>query len=356
MLRTTPTSRIDRQSQTFFRGLRLSAILLAMAIVTGVIGFSTIENYTLTEAFYMTIITLSTVGFTEVRPLSDMGRIFASLLIIGNIGIFAYAVTNISRFLVEGGLKKLFQYRAMEKKIAQLKDHVIICGYGRYGQEIAEHFNRHKVPFVVIDNRQETIDDLHQRENTPYLQGDATNDETLEEAGIERASALIAALPEDTDNVYVVLTARQLKSNLKIISRATYQKAERKLKRAGADHVILPNQIGGFYMATLVTKPDAVEFFTILTEKGDELVSFEEVIFDSLPEGKTKQTIKELNIRKNTGANVVGLKTPDGQYIVNPSADTVIEINMGIIVLGTEEQIASFKDYMTRLIHPEERS
>lgn len=301
----------------------------------------------------MTIITLSTVGFTEVRPLSDPGRIFASFLIIGNIGIFAYAVTNISRFLVEGGLKRLFQFRAMEKQIARLKDHVIICGYGRYGQEIAEHFNRHNVPFVVIDSRQETIDELSTTENIPYLHGDATNDETLEDAGIERASALIAALPEDTDNVYVVLTARQLKPNLKIISRATYVKAERKLKRAGADHVILPNQIGGFYMATLVTKPDAVEFFTILTEKGDELVSFEEVIFDNLPEGKTQQTIKELNIRKNSGANVVGLKTPDGQYIVNPSPDTAIEINMGIIVLGTKEQIENFKSYMTRLIHPE---
>lgn len=300
----------------------------------------------------MTIITLSTVGFTEVRPLSDAGRIFASFLIIGNIGVFAYAITNISRFLVEGGLKKLYQYSAMEKKINGLQQHVIICGYGRYGHEIADHFQRHKVPFVVIDSSQATADELDGKENLLYLLGDATNDDVLEAAGIERASALIAALPEDTDNVYVVLTARQLNPSLKIISRATYQKAEHKLKRAGADHVILPNQIGGFYMATLVTKPDAVEFFTILTENGDELVSFEEVIFHALPEGKTQQTIKELNIRQQSGANVVGLKTPEGKYIVNPSPDTVIAINMGIIVLGTKEQIQAFKAYMTRLIQP----
>lgn len=313
-------------------------------------GFIFFEDYSLLDAIYMTVITLSTVGFNEVSPLSPHGQIFTSILIVFNLGIFTYAIATISGFVVNGEFNKFLQYRKMHKKIQSMQQHVIICGFGRYGQEIASHFDRHDEPYLIIDQNQDLFDIIQGKKDSHFINGDATNDETLEYAGIRKAKAIISALPEDTDNVYVVLTARQLNPNIKIISRATYAKATQKLKRAGADHVIMPNQIGGSYMATLVTKPDAVEFFTIITERGDGLVHFEEVIFDELPEGRQQQTIKELNIRQNTGANIVGIKKPDGTYIVNPSADTQIEIHMGIIVLGTKEQIHRFESYMTKIL------
>lgn len=232
-----------------------------------------------------------------------------------------------------------------------MKDHVIICGYGRYGREAVEHFKRHGQPMVIIDMDEHIVDEFRGNTEIPYVLGDSTHDEILEQAGVERAKALIAALPEDTDNLYLVLTARQMNKDLKIVSRANYLKSERKMKRAGADHVIRPNQLGGFYMATLVTKPDAVEFFTTLTYQGDEgHAKFEEVVFDTLPEAMENRTILDLDIRQKTGANVVGIKTPEGKYVVNPDAETVIRAGMGIIVLGTNEQITSFKRYMHQLV------
>lgn len=322
-----------------------------MAVIAGVSGFMLIEKYRLLDAFYMTIITLSTVGFAEVKPMSDGGRMFASMLIIGNIGIFAYAISNISQFIIEGGLNQLFQSRYMERQIAKMKDHVIICGFGRYGKEAAEHFSHQEQPVVLVDLDEKAIGEGQSRNNFNYVIGDATHDEVLEQAGLERAKALIAALPEDADNLYLVLTARQINKEVKIVSRANYTKSERKMKRAGADHVIRPNQLGGFFMATLVTRPDAVEFFTTLTNKGgEEYAKFEEVIFDHLSPEMEHRTIVDLNIRQETGANVVGLKTPDGRYVVNPSPETAIQAGMGIIVLGTSEQIHRFKSYMHKLI------
>jgi voltage-gated potassium channel len=320
-----------------------------IALTIGITGYTTIEGFSFVEALYMTIITLSTVGFNEVKPLSPNGEIFTSFLIIFNIGIFAYVVTTFSRFVLEGGIQTIFNKKFMEQKIKKLHDHVIICGFGKYGQEVAANFLRHQQPFVVIENQENGIEEIKNYEGILFVAGDATDDDILIKAGIDKCKSLISTLPEDTDNVYVTLTSRQLNPRIKIICRATYQKTEKKLKRAGADHVILLNRIGGSFMASLVTRPDAVEFFTKINEKGDEVVNFEEIAFDKLPAPIQNKTIRELDIRSKTGANVIGIKTKDHQFIVNPDANTAIEDHMRIIVLGTSAQIEAFSRYMKNL-------
>lgn len=319
--------------------------LILSSIVLGIVGFIFIENYTLNEAFYMTIITLSTVGYTEVRPLSELGRIFASFLIIGNLGVFAYSVSVVSASIIEGDFKRIVRNFGMQQKIEKLSNHMIICGFGRYGTEVALQFLQHQIPFVIIEEAEETIKEIRQEKKMIFLKGDATDDEALEEAGIHRAKALITCLPEDADNVYVVLTARQLNPKLHIVSRATKPSVETKLKRAGADHVITPEQVGGFFMATLVGQPDVIEFFRIITNHQKASISFEEIDFEKLSTPYESKTIRELNIRTHTGANVIGLKMPDGEYIVNPSPDTVIQPKMRLIVLGNAEQIECFKNF-----------
>jgi len=333
----------------FYKRLYLAGALLLLAIATGVIGYMLIEGFSFVEALYMTVITLSTVGFGEVKPLSPPGQIFTVILIIFNIGIFTYAIATFSSFLLDGGFKEMLEIKRMEKKISKLENHVIVCGYGRYGQAVARHLIRHHRKFVIIDESREVVDQIPEAKELLFLEGDATSDEVLEFAGIQKAESLIAALPHDSDNVFVILSARQFNSKLNIIARANEPSSERKLKRAGADHVVLTNQIGGFFMAALVTKPDTVEFFTTLTEKGNDMPNFEEVTFDHLSDNIRGKTIRELQIRVKTGANVVGLKTPEGEFIINPSPNTKLEEHCGIIVLGTTEQIEQFKQYMAEL-------
>jgi len=337
------------QSRKFYNRLYVAAGLLAFGTLSGVIGYILIEGYNWVDAFYMTVITLSTVGFSEVRPLSASGEVFTAFLIIFNIGIFTYAIATFSSFLLEGGFREMLERRKMEKKIAKLKNHIIVCGYGRYGQAVARHLIRHHRRFVIIDENEMVRDQIPEARELLFLQGDATSDEMLEFAGVHHAKSLITALPHDSDNVFVTLSARQLNPSINIISRANDPDSEVKLKRAGANHVVLTNQIGGFFMAALVTKPDTVEFFTTLTEKGKDMPNFEEVVFDHLSERIKGKTIRELEIRQKTGANVVGLKKPDGEFIINPSANTPIEEHCAIIVLGSTEEIERFKSYMSEL-------
>ncbi|MBK9460575.1 MAG: potassium channel protein [Sphingobacteriales bacterium] len=321
----------------------IALILLTLAI--GVLGYMIIEHYNFIDAFYMTIITLATVGFMEVQPLSEAGRVFTSLLIITNIGIFTYAITVLSSFLVEGNFRKLWEHYVMLKKAEHLTNHVIVCGYGRYGREVCNYFAHHNIPFLVIEAKPDVVEEL-KSQNIIFVEEDATHDEALEEAGIHRARALVTTLPEDADNVYVVLTARQMAPNLHIISRAAMLRSEAKLHLAGANEVIMPEKIGGFYMAALTTKPDVVEFFKILSNETQVGISIEELIFDDIaPKPNAPRTIRDLDIRANTGANLIGIKTPDGRYLINPSPDTIIEARMCLIALGTPQQIDELKAY-----------
>jgi voltage-gated potassium channel len=329
--------------------VRVAIGLLLGEITLGILGFLWLENYSLLNAFYMTMITISTVGFTEVQPLSANGRIFTALLILLNFGIFAYALAVFSYYIIQGEIFKKMHLNLINSSIENLNGHIIVCGYGKYGHEIATHFNKHKLPFVIVDLDADKIEQIQKsEEKILYLQEDATQDEVLVKAGIERASALISALPDDSDNVFVVFSARQLNPQLNIISRAKDPKSQKKLRMAGANHVVMPEQIGGFYMATLVSKPGAVEFFSFITNEYQSDIGFEEISYQSLPDDYIGLSLGQLNIRKKTGVNVIGYKAPDGHYEVNPTPDTILSTGSSFIVLGSNSQLEALKKYLEK--------
>lgn len=330
-----------------FLSLSTAIFLLAGELVLAIGGFMLLEGYSLVDAFYMTIITISTVGYTEVRPLSADGRFFTSVLIMVNIGVFAYLLAVFSYYIIQGEIFKKMHLNLIKNSIDKLSDHVILCGFGKYGKEIASHFFEHNIDFVVIDNDPEEIEQIQKsEEKILYLHDDATHDEALIKAGIKKASAILSALPDDSDNVFIVLTARQLNPKIDIISRAMHPKSEKKLLMAGANHVVMPEQIGGFYMATLVSKPGAVEFFSFITNESKSDIGFEELHYQNLPSACQGQSIRNLAIRQQTGANIIGYVAPNGHYIVNPSPDVVLTPGSSFIVLGDRDQLIKLKSYI----------
>jgi voltage-gated potassium channel len=336
-----------KKASSSFLSMRLALWLLIGELILGIGGYIILEGYSLREAFYMTIITISTVGFSEVRPLSSTGQLLTSVLILLNIGIFAYLVSVFSFYVIQGEIFKKMNYQIIQKKISKLKDHVIICGYGKYGKEISLHLIQHDIPFVIIDNDPEVIEEVRtQEDNLFYIQGDATMDDTLLNAGIENAEAIISALPDDSENVYIVITAKNINAKINIISRASEIKSQKTLLLAGATHVIMPEQIGGYYMATLVSKPGAVEFFSFITRDMDSDISFEELKYEKMPEGCKGKSLREMNLRKITGANIIGYINPDNNYIVNPEPDVILEPNSSFIVLGSIKQLEALKELL----------
>lgn len=330
-----------------YLSFKIAVFLVFLAIGIGMVGFMLIEEYSVLESFYMTIITISTVGFSEVKELSDQGKIFTSFLIIFNIGIFAYAASAFSFYIIKGEIFKNMHLNIMQKKINDLDGHTILCGYGKYGSEIVEHFSEHGINFIVIDSDPEVIDELSKDERRIlYIEDDATHEDVLEKARIEHADVIVSALPDDSDNLFTVLSARQINPKIKIISRARESKTIRKLQLAGADHVIMPEQIGGYYMATLVTKPYATEFFSFITDEIDHDIGFEEISYEALPDTYQGRMIKDMSIRPKTGANIIGFKESDGTYTVNPEPDTQMVPGTSIILIGSSEQLSTLRAYL----------
>jgi voltage-gated potassium channel len=325
----------------YFKKLYLAIGVVLLVVITGVAGYILIEGYSALDAFFMTIITIATVGYREVHELSDGGKVFTSFLIIFSIGTFAYAISVITRYVIEGEFQTYFKHYQVNKEIQKLENHVIVCGYGRNGRQACDQLRSGNVRFVAIEANSHMINLMREEDDVLFIHGDATHDEVLAEAGLERAQALITALPSDAANVFVVLTARDKNPGLKIISRASDDASEHKLKRAGADNVIMPDKIGGTHMAALVTKPDVLEFLDHIT--GRINIRLEEILFSSLPEAFRNKTISELQIRNRTGANIIGLKTAEGEYVINPPPDTKLMGDHKLFVLGTVDQITQFK-------------
>lgn len=330
-----------------FKQFILPFLVLWGLIIVGTFGYILIEGYRFLDAFYMTIITVTTVGYGEVSPLSDAGRIFTSFLIITSFGTFAYAVSTITRFVVDGEFNQLFKLQKLSAAIEQLSDHVIICGYGRNGRQAAQVLKKHDKRFVVIEKNPELTETISHRYKDLVLSGDSTQDEVLLKAGILRAKALITTLPIDADNMFIVLTARNLNPKLTIISRASDDGSDIKIKIAGADNVIMPDRVGGAHMASLVMKPDVMEFIDHVTAQGGDNNNLEEITFSNLPEHLRNKTLSDLEIRNKSGANIIGFKTVDGKYVINPSADTRIIPEAKIFVLGTPDQIKKLKEILT---------
>lgn len=328
-----------------FLSLRIAFLLLAGEIILGTFGFILLEDYSLSDAFYMVVITISTVGFSEIAPLSEAGRVFTTFLIFANVGVFAYLLAGISYYIVEGEIFKRMHSNQIKARIGKLEDHVILCGFGRYGKEISSILGQHQTAYVIVDEDPDKIHLIQQMDSDMlYLQGDATQDDILLEAGVEHARGLIAALDEDSDNLFLVLSARQLNRGLTIVSRAIEERSQSKLMKAGANHVVMPESIGGFYMAMLMNKPGAVEFFSFTTSEYHSDMGFEELHYDDLPPTYKGRPIRDMALRSKTGANIIGYRRQGGDYQVNPGPEVVLRKGETFIVLGNQEQLVRLRD------------
>jgi voltage-gated potassium channel len=328
----------NRIIQLFRSKIYLAIFLLVVLLLIGVVGFKILSGYTWINALYMTVITITTVGFGEVRPLDDASKIFTIFLILTSVVIVGFALKVITEYILSKNNIDELKQKKMQKKIDNLSNHIIICGYGRNGKQAATKLIAYKKPFVIIE-RDKNIVEKYQSELVPFVHGNANEDDILLQAGIERASTLISALPNDADNLFVVLSARQINSTMTIISRASQETSYKKLKLAGANNVILPDKIGGDHMASLVVVPDLIEFIDNLSIIGKANINIEEVPINKLYDASHTKTIRDLDLRKKTGCNVIGYKNGDGEYVVNPEADQQLMPNSKIIVLGRPEQI-----------------
>jgi len=324
----------------------LAIIIIVAGLLTGVAGYMIIEGISFLDALYMSVITIATVGYSEVTELSEAGKIFTIILIILYIGIFTYIVTTISSFLIDKDFrKKLINFR-MEKTIHKLKNHVIVCGFGRNGEKCCDELFRNKQEFVIIEKSTEIIKKISSK-GYLYVEGDATEDEVMENANILQAKALITSLPIDADNVYVVLTCRKLNPDIKIISRAAHAHSEEKLKTAGADHVVMPEIIGGHYMSALVNRAELIEFYHLLTDDADFDVCSEELDCSRLKPEYIGKSISELDFRKNAGVMILAIKDTSGNFKINPDVNIKLNSGIYIIVLGNKEQVSVMKSTYT---------
>lgn len=327
------------------RILRIFTLLAALIVVSSA-GYMIIEDASLIEAAYMTMITLSTVGFREVIELSDMGRIFTIFVIIAGVGTGAYLFSSIAEYFIAGELAGTLRTRKMMNKIKKINKHYIVCGYGRIGEHVARELNTLKLPFVVIDLKPEALEKC-ENQNFLYIEGDATEDSVLMQAGIERAEGFIAALSDDSNNVFAVLTARALNPTLKIASRATNEAAERKLEKAGADKVITPYRMAGYRIVSQLRRPNVLSFVDMAMRSQSSQLWLEEI---SISENSSLvgKSLVNANIRVNTGANVLSIMRGDHGDLLDWTPDLKLLAGDILIVLGNSEQLgrlANLADY-----------
>ena len=313
---------------------------LAAIIVVGTGGYIIIEGWSFLDALYMTIITITTVGYDEIHPLSTGGQIFGIFLIIGGVGGALYTLTAIIGYIIEGHFGTTLERRRMKARIAKLKGHFILCGYGRVGEEIARKFKEEGIPFIIIDNQPERVA-LAEQSGYLYLQGDATSDEVLREAGIEQARGLVAAAGDDADNTYITLSARGLSPNLFIEARASCGEAETKLKKAGANRIVSPHGIGGRHMAMLALRPAVVDFIDTVTHGRGRELQLEDVGIggNSSLVGLTMKAA-----RSKTGIAILATRKKSGKFLTNPHDEEIIENGDRLIVIGTKERLAALEE------------
>jgi voltage-gated potassium channel len=320
--------------------LILSILLIALIVAFGTVGYMIVEGWSILDSIYMTIITLASVGYKEVHELSYNGRMFTIVLIIGGVGTVLYALNNGAKLILEGEFKEIFWRKRLEKKIRELKNHYIVCGYGRMGKIICRELKEKNIKFVVIEKK---LDALEEKGDIIILEGDATRDEILREVGIERAKGLISVLPTDAENLFVVLSARELNPKLFIVARAGEEGSEQKLMRAGADKVVSPYHIGGLRIAHTVLKPAVVDFIEFATKSGNIDLQMEEITIreDSKLAGLT---LDECGIGRELGIIIVAIKRPAGDMKFNPTFRTTIKAGDTLIALGEISKLKILED------------
>lgn len=320
--------------------LIIAFLLLLLLLLLGSLGFKLISDLSWLDAFYMTLITVTTVGFGEIGLISDTSKLWTMILIVSSVFVYAYSVKIISEYLLLRSTSERLKKRFVKKKIQKLTDHVIVCGYGRNGRQAIQKLQEHKQPFVVIETNPELID-LEQNK-VLFYQGDAKEETTLEAVGIAKAKCLMCCLPNDPDNLFVVLSARQMNSEMLIISRASNESSVSKLQFAGANHIVMPDKIGGGYMASLLVSPDLIHFMGQLSNFEVSRTHLEELSIGELLPNYIDKSIKDLRIREKTGCTVIGYKSEDLDYVINPSSDTILTPSTKLMLLGQKSQIQKF--------------
>ena len=316
------------------RHLKISICVLVLLVSFGTIGYIGIEHWAFLDALYMTVITLSTVGFREVQVLSDLGKIFTMVLIFFGVSVIGYIVGSLAQIMFEGQFHRIIGRKKVEKAIAALEDHYIICGFGRIGALICKEFAAKPLPFVVVEKHASAIERMDQG-GYPFLfmHGDATDDDTLLKAGIKKAKGLISVVTSDTENVYITLTARGLNPDLFILARSGEEGSDLKLKRAGANKVVSPYLIGGSRMAQAILRPTVVDFIEIATGHEHLELQMEEILIAEQSDF-VGESLASSGFRKETGVIIVGIKKQSGKMGFNPESHTRIEGGDTLIVLG----------------------
>ncbi len=303
------------------------------------------EGWSFSDALYMTVITLTTVGYREVRELDESGQLWTMLLLIMGVGTLFYAAVSSVELVVEGTVRGYFGRRRVKAAIRRLEGHYILCGYGRVGRQVAREFVADDVPFVIVEQDPEVLEEC-MAEGYLALLGEAADDDVLEEAGILGAGGLIAAVDSDADNVFVVLSARKINPSLHIVARASSDESAAKLETAGADRTLSPYAVGGRRLASLATQPLVVDFLDIVT-RGEHGIEFRLEEFGVPKESPlANHTIAEIQIGEKTGAMVLAIRTYEGKFDTTPSAQDRIQPNDTLIVLGTREQITRLEALM----------
>jgi voltage-gated potassium channel len=320
------------------RNLIFAAVMLFLVVTMGTSGYMILEKWNFLDSLYMTVITLTTVGFSEVNPVSDQGRILTMTILVSGLGVVGYLVGTLTQIVVEGQLLRIMGRKKLERQIEKLKNHIIICGYGRVGRIICEEIYRSKpTPLVVIDN-DSTVTAKIEEDGHLYLLGDATEEQCLLKAGIQSAKGLATALDSEADNVYITLTAKGLKPNLFIIARAGRIGSEKKLVQAGANHVVSPHQIGGYRMAQALLRPNVTEFIDFATHDPGTGMGMEEI--PVRPHSKLADVaLVDSGIRKELDLIIVAIKKADGKMLFNPASHTTIQIGDTLIALGQRSSL-----------------
>jgi len=317
--------------------LKIALGALVIVIGIGTLGYSLIEGWDILDSLYMSVITISTVGFKEAYPLSLTGKVFTLFFIIFGVGTTLFAVGAGAQFMLEGQLRSILGRRKMSKKIQELKDHYIICGYGKVGQQIYNEFSSRQVLCTVVEKDPQTVEKAI-KDGVLVVQGDSTEDSVLEEAGIKRAKGLISAVASEADNVFISLSARELNPDIFIVARAETAEAEKKLLRAGANRAVSPHTLGGTRMAMAALRPHLVDFMKVAISAEGKDIRIEEL---EVKEGSSVSnlTLKECELRQKVGVIVLGIHKKEGQMLFTPFPDSKIEPGDILIAFGKREDL-----------------
>ena len=329
------------------RRMRLSLILFAGVLLTGFAGYQLLEGFTPLDALYMTVITVTTVGFGEVVPLDASGRMFTIALIASGVGTVGFAAASGAEFVVDGHMRRIIERRRMNRSIGHLENHIIICGFGRVGRSLAEELVVEGVPFVIVDNSDERLENAEEH-RYPYVHGDATEESVLLEAAIPRARALVACVNSDADNVLTTLTAKGMRPELSVIGRAKAEENEAKFKRAGATRVIAPTTIGGRRIAQLLTRPVVADFLELVGGSGGLEYSFEEIrVRDDSSLVGVK--LRDAGIREQWGCTVLAIDRHDGEPPdTHPDPDTQLSAGDVLVVIGSVAEVTAMREHFSR--------